>query len=160
MDYKIEEFDISTKLTELELLLPENIAFFPENLDTAKAKSEFVFTDSLLDLKKIFQKEKNIAVDTLGLDTEFYRSRKSSDIYLPAIFFGLTVISENSTLVSISLNVLSNYVYDLCKGTIGNKTAHIDLYIETKEKGKVKKISYKGSVEGLKELDKIIKKMQ
>ena len=157
MEYNIEEIDLSTKLNELELLLPEKIAFFPENLDQANAKSDFVFTDSLLDLKKIFQQENSVSVETFGIDTELYRSRKSADVYLPAIFFSVSLLSENSTLVSVSLNVLSNYVYDLCKGTLGKKTAHVDLYIETKEKGKVKKISYNGSVEGLKELENIIK---
>ena len=48
----------------------------------------------------------------------------------------------------------------ICKGTSGKKTAHVDLYVETKEKGKVKKISYNGSVEGLKELENIIKAMK
>jgi hypothetical protein len=159
MEYKIEELDISNKLIELGITLPEKIAFFPENLDIANTKSDFIFTDSLLDLKKIFHQENDISIETLGQDTELYRSRKSSDIYLPAMFLGLSLISENSTLVSVSLNVLSNYVYDFCKGTVGNKTAHIDLYIETKEKGKIKKISYKGNVEGLKDLEKIIKEM-
>ena len=96
----------------------------------------------------------------LGQDTELYRTRKSADIYLPAMFFGLSQITENPTIVSVSLNVLSNYIYDICKGTSGKKTAHVDLYLETKEKGKVKKISYNGSVEGLKELPEIIKAMK
>lgn len=160
MDYKIEDLEISNRLNELGLTLPENLTFFPENFDTANTKGEFVFTDSMLDLIKIFQQDNSISVPALGQDTELYRTRKSADIYLPAIFFGLSQITENSTIVSVSLNVLSNYIYDLCKGTSGKKTAHVDLYVETKEKGKVKRLSYKGSVEGLKELDKVIKAMK
>jgi len=160
MDYKIEELDISKRIDELGLTLPDNLTFFPENFDTANVKDDFVFTDSMLDLSKIFRQDNGISVPALGQDTELYRTRKSADIYLPAIFFGLSQISENSTIVSVSLNVLSNYIYDLCKGTSGKKTAHVDLYVETKEKGKVKKIIYTGSVEGLKELEKIIKAMK
>lgn len=160
MDYKIEDLEISKRLDELGLALPENLAFFPENFDTASTKGDFVFTDSMLDLSKIFKQDNSISIPALGQDTELYRARKSADIYLPAIFFGLSQVTENSTIVSVSLNVLSNYIYDLCKGTSGKKTAHVDLYVETKEKGKVKKLSYKGSVEGLKELDKVIKAMK
>jgi|SRR5690242_11811168 len=160
MDYKIEDLDISQRLDELELTLPDSLTFFPENFDTANAKSDFIFTDSMLDLSKIFLQDNSIVIPALGQDTELYRSRKSADIYLPAIFFGLSQITENQTILSVSLNVLSNYIYDLCKGTSGKKTAHVDLYIETKEKGKVKKLSYKGSINGLKDLDKVIKAMK
>jgi hypothetical protein len=160
MDYKVEEIDFTTKLTKLGLTLPDSIAFFPENFENANVADDFIFTDSMLDLNKIFKQEKNISINTLGDDTEKYRSRKNADVYLPAMFFALTVITENPTIVSISLNVLSSYVYDLFKGTSGQKTAHIDLYIETKEKGKVKKLSYKGSADGLKDLEKVIKAMK
>ncbi|MFT3910286.1 MAG: hypothetical protein QM737_12725 [Ferruginibacter sp.] len=160
MDYKIEELDIANRFDELELTFPDSLTFFPENFDTANSKEDFVFTDSMSDLRKIFLQDNGITIPVLGVDTELYRSRKSADIYLPAIFFGLSQISENSTFVSVSLNVLSNYIYDLCKGSSGKKTAHVDLYIETEKKGKLKKLSYNGSVEGLKELEKIIKAMK
>jgi len=160
MDYKIEDLDITKRLDELGLTLPDNLTFFPDNFDTASTKDDFVFTDTMLDLSKMFQQDNSISIPALGKDTELYRARKSADIYLPAIFFSLSQLTENSTIVSVSLNVLSNYLYDLCKGTSGKKTTNVDLYIETKEKGKVKKLSYKGSVEGLKELDKVIKAMK
>jgi hypothetical protein len=89
-----------------------------------------------------------------------YLSRKSADIYLPAIFFSLSVITDNPTVVSISLNVLSNYITDWLKGSFARKSAQVDFYIETREKGNVKKLSYKGNAEGLKEVEKIIKAMK
>ena len=159
MDYKIEEINVLSKIEKLELTIPNKLAFFPENLISAETKDDFIFTESMSDLNKLFR-QGNIDITTLGYDTELYRSLKSADIYLPAIFFGLSQISENSTVESVSLNVISNYVYDLCKGSLGKKTAHVDLYIETKEKGKLKKLSYKGGVEGLKDLEKIIKAMK
>jgi len=158
-EYKIEEIDLSTKLDELKLTLPNNLAFFPENIEDAEQSEYFVFTESILDLDKIFKRD-NIDVSVLGTNAELYRYRKSVDIYLPAIFFSLSIITQNPTIVSVSLNVLSNYVYDLCRGSTGKRTANVDLYIETKENGVVKKISYNGNPEGLKNLDKIIKAMK
>ncbi|HTL06642.1 MAG TPA: hypothetical protein VL307_00250, partial [Chitinophagaceae bacterium] len=142
MDYKIEEVKILDKLEELGLALPSGLTFFPENLEVVTNKKDFIFTDSLLDVNKIFSKN-NISIATLGGDSDLYRSRKNADIYLPAIFFSLSLISENSSIISISLNVLSNYISDFLKGSFGKNRSHLDFYVE-KEKGKVKKISYNG----------------
>lgn len=159
MDYTIEEYEIGDKLENLNLSLPDKISFFPENLLTVEKKAEFIFTDNMIELNKHF-KLNQLDLNILGGDTEFYRSRKNADIYLPAIFFGLSAIAENSAVVSVSLNVLSNYLYDILKGTIGKKKVHVEFHIETKVKGKIKKINYKGDVEGLKGLEKVIKAMK
>jgi|SRR5690606_19621231 len=159
MNYTVEEYKIEDSLEKLGLSLPEKISFFPENVLTAEKKDDFIFTDNMVELKKHF-KLYQLELSVLGGDTELYRSRKNADIYLPAIFFSLSAIAENSAVVSVSLNVLSNYLYDALKGTIGKKKAHVEFYIETKEKGKVKKIDYKGDVEGLKGIEKVIKAMK
>lgn len=159
MDYTIDELNLNNKLKELSLSLPSTISFFPENLETVEAKEKFVFTESMVDLNKVFR-QSNITLEVLGGDTELYRSRKNADIYLPALFFSLSMISENPNLVSVSLNVLSSYVYDRLRGSFGKKTAHVEFYIETKEKGKVKKISYKGEASGIKDLEKVIKALK
>ena len=148
MNYTIEEYKIEDSLEMLDLTLPEEITFFPENLLTVEKKDDFIFTDNIIELNKHF-KLNQLELSILGGDTELYRSRKNTDIYLPAIFFSLSAIAENSSVISVTLNVLSNYVYDTLKGTIGKKKVNIEFHIETKEKGKVKKIDYKGDVEGL-----------
>lgn len=159
MGYKIEDINLQAKLKELNLKLSSILTFFPENIEEVKQKENFVFTDSMLDLNKIFRQE-NLDIAVLGTDTELYRTRKDADIYLPAIFFSLSLVTENPSIVSISLNVLSNYIYDLCKGSFDKKTAKVDFYIETEEEGKVKRISYSGDSEGLKDLPEIIKAMK
>ena len=159
MDYKIEDINLQAKLEELNLKIPSTLTFFPENIEEVKQKEDFVFTDSMLDLNKIFRQE-NLDITVLGTDTELYRTRKNADIYLPAIFFSLSLVTENPSIVSISLNVLSNYIYDLCKGSFGKKTAKVEFYIETEKEGKIRRISYSGDSEGLKDLSKIIKAMK
>lgn len=159
MSYTIEEYKVEDKLGKLNLSLPDKISFFPENLSTAEKKAEFIFTDNMIELNKHF-KLNELELSVLGGDTELYRSRKNADIYLPAIFFSLSIITENSAVVSVALNVLSNYVHDALKGTVGKKKAHVEFHIETKEKGKLKKINYKGDAEGLKGLEKVIKAMK
>ncbi len=159
MNYVVEEYTIEENLKRLNLELPNQLSFLPENIETAKKKDDFIFTESMVELNKYF-KLGHLKLDVLGGDTELYRSRKNADIYLPAIFFSLSVISENPELVSILLNILSSFIYDNLKGTIGKKTAHVELHIESREKGKVKRIDYNGDAEGLKELKNIIKAMK
>lgn len=159
MNYTIDDLNLNCKLEELNLSLPPKICFFPENLEAVSGKEKFVFTESMVDLNKIFR-QNNVILEILGGDTELYRSRKSADIYLPALFFSIPLILENPNLVSVSLNILSNYVYDRLKGDVGRNTTHIELYVETKEKGIVRKISYKGDVAGIKDLEKVIKALK
>ncbi len=156
MDYNIEDINIKNRLTELNLILPSNLAFFPENFEEAEGKEKFIFTESLADLNKIF-KQKNINLEVFGQNTELYRTRKNADIYLPAIFLSLSIITENPSILTVSLNLLSSYVFERIKGSIGRKTVQIEFYIETKEKGKLKKLSYKGDAEGIEKLEKVIK---
>jgi hypothetical protein len=159
MDYNVEEYTIADNLKRLDLELPNQLSFLPENIDSAAKKDDFIFTDSMIEVNKYF-KAHNLEIDIFGGDSELYRSRNNADIYLPAIFISLSVITENPHLISVSLNILSNYIYDSLKGAIGKKTAHVEFHIESKEKGKVKKIDYKGDAGGLKDLGKIIKAMK
>lgn len=159
MNYTTEEYQIKKKLEKLELTLPDNLCFFPENIETANTKNEFIFTETIVDLNKYF-KQNNVNLDFLGGDTELYRSRKNADIYLPAIFISLSVLTENPNIVSISLNILSSYIYDRLKGTIGKKTANVQFHIETKKKDKIITIDYKGDADGIKNLEEIIKTLK
>ncbi|HCY43316.1 MAG TPA: hypothetical protein DHV48_18590 [Prolixibacteraceae bacterium] len=159
MEYRIEELNIDDRLEELDLKLPVGLSFFPENFETAKKKGDFIFTESMVDLNKLFR-QSNISFEAFGGDTELYRSRKNADIYLPAIFLSFSLISENPNFISVSLNILSSYVYDRLRGSFGKNTAQVEFYIETKEKGKVKKISFKGDSEAIKNFENILKALK
>lgn len=158
MNYIIEEIDIKKAFSELKLETPDQIALLPENLNEAQKLDEFIFTETLVDLRKLFRLN-NVKFEVLGEDTGLYRSRKSADLYLPAIFFSLSGIFQNPNIISVALNIMSNYIYDTLKGSNGRKTAAIEIYIETKENGRSKKISYKGDAEGVKHLEKVIKNL-
>ena len=158
MEYNIEEFEIKNHLDRLLIQEPNGLTFIPENIESANSKEDLIFTESIIELNKYF-KLKNINIDSFGVDPELLRSRKNADIYLPAILIGYSTLSENPNIVSLVLNIISSYIYDNIKGTIENKTAKIEFYIE-KKKGKISKINYKGDAEGLKDLPNIIKALK
>ena len=159
MSCQIDDIDLTPALALLDIQLPTSIAFFPENLDSAKSINEFVFSDSLIDLNKVLRKN-NLTIPSFGGQNEATRNRKNADIYIPAIFFSASLLSENPNLVSLSFNIVSSYLTDFFKGRLGSKKAHAEFYVETKEKDKVKKISYTGPVDGLKEIADIIRSMK
>lgn len=159
MNYKLDVINIGNNLEKLDIKFPEYVTFFPENIETAKTEEDFIFTESIVELSKYFKRE-NFYIEFLGHNTGLYRSRKNADIYLPAIFFSISAIANNPNIISISLNILSNYIYDRLRGTLGPKTANIEFYIESIEKGKVTKIDYKGDAESLKDFEKIIKALK
>ena len=45
MNYNIEEYKIEDDLKKLNLKLPNKISFFPENIETANIKEEFIFME-------------------------------------------------------------------------------------------------------------------
>ncbi|WP_130855201.1 hypothetical protein [Olivibacter jilunii] len=158
MSHEIENIKIADKLEKLKIQLPNGLIFLPENFETAENKDQFIFTESMVNLAKIFR-QRNIETFALGGDTEQYRSRKNADIYFPLILFSASQISQNPDFISVCLNILSDYISDHFKGVFGQKKVYADFYVETKEKGKIKRLSYKGDVQGLKELPKILKNL-
>ncbi|MFK7050202.1 hypothetical protein FLACOL_00169 [Flavobacterium columnare] len=155
MEYSIEELEIINHLSRFSIQELNGLTFIPENIETANNKEDLIYTESVIELQKYF-KINNLNINPLGGEPELYRSRKNADIYLPAIFIAYSTLSENPNIVSLVLNIISSFIYDNIKGTIGRKTAKIELYIE-KKKGKISKLKYKGDAEGLKNLEEIIK---
>ena len=156
MNYKIEESNLLEKLSELEIDIPESLTFLPENISEVSNKSDFIFADSTTDFKKVFRLN-NIEAAQLNSDSSIYRNRKSADYYGPTIFISLSMLSENQHLIAIAINVASEYCKDFFKGTLGKKKVKLDIYVETHKKKTVKKISYEGDSEGIKDLANVIK---
>ncbi len=158
MEFHIEDVEIDKKMEDLQLSFPTGIAFFPENFEIANESSEFIFPEPIAQIGKVF-KSKDIIVEVLGNNLGSLRSRKSADIYLPALYFGASLMIENPTVVSVALNVLSNYITDFLKGTFGQKQISIEIYVKKNHKTKIQKISYKGNAEGIRSLGEVIKKL-
>lgn len=157
MNYKIEEYNhLAKEFKRLDLDISSSIIFLPENLEESKSKEDFIFSDSVSDIEKIFR-ENNVPFSQLGGYSDQYRIRKNADWWGPALYFGASMLSENTTVVSIALNVLSNYLTDFFKGSFSEKKVKIEIYVEERKNVKFKRIIFEGSAEEIKELEKIIK---
>ncbi|MGD1891080.1 MAG: hypothetical protein ACFB15_10865 [Cyclobacteriaceae bacterium] len=159
MKYKIDDYnDIALKCESLNCTVPDTFSFLPENFSNANNIDEFIYAESVVELRKIF-KQNNIQLTNLELGTPKFRVRKYADWIGPTLFISFSLLSENNHLISIGLNVLSNYVGDFFKGSLDDKKVKFDIVVETTKEKEYKRIKYEGDPEGIKQLDKIIKSL-
>lgn len=145
-EYNYDDFSTNEKL----LFIP-----FDTNSDF-NGVSKVSYTASTLPIYKLLKKEKLDADFAFSnLDNCVFVENHSIDWFGPTIFIPLMVISQNQNVVSLCLNIISNYVYDLFKGK--NKDPSINCSFIYEDKKKKKKIEYEGPVSGLKEIKKIMK---
>jgi hypothetical protein len=156
-----EYINVKERARELGTNIPTGLAFLPINFDTANSKDELVYEDSTLTIRKLWRKA---AIEETRIEKEGekipYEQRKSLELALPTVFVSFSLISQDPTLISIALNVISNYATDFFKGIAGEKKITIDLVVEQNEKKKSKRIHYEGDINGLNKLSQIIKELK
>jgi len=156
MNYKIEEYlEPENKLNLLNFNSHDSFYFIPENLNEEIESAKYIYSESTTDIRKLLKAE-NITVEYLTKDKPLLRARKSADWFGPTLFITYSLLSQNSTLVGISLNLISSYLYDHFKGNTESKNIKFEIIIENKKKKEYKKIKYEGNIEGIKELESVI----
>ena len=84
-------------------------------------------------------------------DPPKYVTEHSADLILPTIFISGALLSQNPQLVSLALNIISNYATDIFKGMRSEQTVKIDFVSETAEGG-YKNLSFEGSPQAIPEV--------
>ena len=94
-------------------------AFLPTNLESCGEQHLLEHADSVLALRKLMAAEGVVEspVEPEGLRIP-RRALRYIDWIGPTIFFSGAVIAENPSVVSVCLNVFSNYVFELFRGRV------------------------------------------
>lgn len=157
MSYKTEPFNqLVNSISKHAIDLDKGVYFIPENIFDSEETSNFIYSETTSDLKKIFRKS-NVPINYLTEDKPLLFSRKSADWFGPTLMFSFSVLVHNPHLIGISLNLISNYLYDFFKGKTGDKSVKFEVIVERKKKEEFVKINYEGSIEGIAELERVIK---
>ena len=77
----------------------------------------------------------------------------------PTLFVSASLLSQNPAVISVSLNVIANYLTDVLKGFGRERKAKFEIVVENAKSKTCKKISYEGDIAGIKELDEIVKEV-
>jgi hypothetical protein len=139
-DLKIIDSDHYSNL----MILPEIIED-GQNIYASSTVSFFKFARNYINLN--FIKKPDIVIE-----------QRSIEWFGPTLLFTTAALTQNPELVSISINVLSNYISDLFKG---QKDPNIKLnFMIQKSEGEYTKLNYEGPKEGLIEIEKLIAKLK
>lgn len=84
--------------------------------------------------------------------------QRSIDWFGPTLLITTSALTQNPELISITLNVISNYITDFFKGR-NEPNIKISLLIQ-QSKTQFKKLDYEGDREGLKEVEKLIRQLK
>ena len=112
-----------------------------------------VFSQSTKSVLKRFGKEAVKArLGTDRNDDVSFRDERGLEWLGPVIWIGTALWSSNPEAVSVAMNVISAYVYDVFKGREHETVAKLTVFVENKKKGSATRITYRGPVSGLAEL--------
>ncbi|WP_163120952.1 hypothetical protein [Acinetobacter portensis] len=143
----IQQTDL--QLTNLDnysdlMILPELIED-EQNIYVASTVSFYKFAKKFININYV--KEPNIVLE-----------QRSIEWFGPTLLFTTAALAQNPELVSIALNVLSNYISDYFKG---HKEPNVKLnIIVQKSKTEYSNFMYEGPKDGLIEIEKVIESLK
>ncbi|WP_164922588.1 hypothetical protein [Rhodospirillum rubrum] len=136
----------------------EKIAVLPENFATVRTAADFLQRSEADTVRKLFRLE-NVPTDDSKPFKAPYIQNNGFEWVGPLIFIGAGVISDNANYVSVSLNLISNFLYDFFKTSQGKNTVKLNIVVEKQSNKNCKLITYEGDVAGMSSLPDIIREV-
>ncbi len=147
------------RLAELGCPFPTSLALLPANFETAESPADFIQAQEASTVRKLLR-EQHVPVEELrSPGPSRVKITKSFDWVAPMIFVSAAVLSQDPTIGSVGINVLSNYLTELLKGLGGSRTVKLEVVVERKKDRTCKRIIYEGDPSGLAELSDAIKRL-
>ena len=143
--------DVTAKIAELGCSpTGSDLTLLPLNFDSAPSVGDLRHASETSTIRKLLIQD-HVPIRDLVERSQRppYIKNKSADLILPTLYFSALSLSQNPLLVSIVLNIVSNYVYDCFRGRGAGRTVKLHIVAEDAKKGKYRQISYEGTEEGL-----------
>jgi hypothetical protein len=148
--------DVEQRATELGCNIPTGLALLPRHFDTAQSKSELLHESSVIEIRRLLRQQGIIETRIEQEGEKFpYIDQKSFEWIGPTILLGAALMSQNPYVVSVLLNIISSYLFEVFRGVVGDKKVKLDIVVEQTKGKKYTRIHYEGG-EDLKGLDKVI----
>ncbi len=157
-----EYLDVRKRCAELGRDAPTHISLLPRNFDTARSVGE-LFHESSVNKVRSLWKQAGIIETPIERSTDeiWCVSEKDADWIAPTIFVGASFLSQNPHLISVALNVISNYLTDLFKRGFASREAHVSIVVERIKDDKLEyyRVEYNGEPAGISDLAKVIQEV-
>jgi hypothetical protein len=150
---------VSGKLKRFGLNLPEGLVIVPSNLAEAKSIEDLRQQVEGDTVRTILRKH-NIDLAEIFDDNNQppYIQQYSFEWFGPTILISASFIIQNPNTLSVVLGLITNYLYDLFKGS-KNGAASFNLIYQRSD-GSCKEIRYSGPPDGLNKIHDIIKEIE
>lgn len=159
--HEIEEreyIDVVAHARRLGMANFADVTILPAQLESATGVDDLNHTRWTEEVVEALRKE---GINATALNTPDEKVQpaihKGLTWHLPILFFTASYLIDNPNIVSLALGVLANYFTDQLKRIgAGEKNVRVGVAIQTKTASHIS--FYEGSVDGLKELDKILRR--
>lgn len=155
----LDYVNVEEKAKELGCNVPTYMALLPRNYESANSKDELLHEVYVPVLKKLLISN-DIQLTPLEKPGEKFPkiAEHSAEWIGPVIFISAAAISQDPTIVSLTLSIVANYLTDLFKGRTGNNIAKFNIIIPDGE-GNYKNVDYEWPVEGIEELKEVVREL-
>ncbi|WP_417285104.1 hypothetical protein [Comamonas sp.] len=150
---------VSEKLKSLGVSIPSGLAILPGNLATATSIDELRQQVESDTVRTLLRANKIHYVEIFDEDDQPpYLQQYSYEWVGPTLFLSAGLLSQDPNVLSVTLGFITNYLYDLFKGSKEGK-ASLDVIFQQAD-GSCKQIHYSGPADGLSEVAEIVKSLK
>jgi hypothetical protein len=174
MDTQVSDFmDVEAKVRALGCAMPTGVTVLPYNFGSADSRNDLCYVGAHLGLRETLR-DSGIPGTSLEESEDaavrvLLRESVLPEWIPPTIFVAGTLLSQNPALIDLLLGVVSNFLYDLFRDTLGRRPTELDEVTFSIVKLSLGSFTYKratfqGSwkndeLKGLKEFSKVVRKM-
>lgn len=150
---------VSEKFKEFGLALPEGLTILPSNFAEAKSIEDLRQQVESDTIRTILRMHSINFTEIFDDDNQPpYIQQYSFEWFGPTLLISASFIIQNPNTLSIVLGLITNYLYDLFKGS-KNGSASFSLIYQRAD-GSCKEIRYSGPPDGLNKIHEIIKEIE
>jgi hypothetical protein len=162
-DKKLEVGDyinIREKAAELGCAIPEGVVLLPFSFERAKDRKDLVYADSADTVKKLLT-QAGVPALKIDRDGEHYSRAvyHSLEWIGPLILITAAAYTQDPNVISVTLNVLSNYLTDWFRGVPKENRKATLTFVKEMKDGAYKRLDYSGPPENLKDVKDILDRL-
>lgn len=153
-----DHVSVAERLNKFNVSAPSGLAILPHNLATA-ASREDLRQQAESDTVRTLLLENGIPhIEIFNEDNQPpYLQQYGFEWFGPTLFISTGLILQSPNILSVTLGLITNYLYDLFKGVKDGK-ASLNVIFQ-KADGSCKEIRYSGPPEGLSSVADIVKEL-
>lgn len=153
-----EHASVAEKLSAFNKSFPADLAILPYNLATAALKKDLrqhVESDTV---RTLLLANKIPYVDIFDEDDQPpYLQQYGYEWFGPTLFVSAGLLLRDPNILSITLGLITNYLYDIFKGGKDGKVSLNVIYQDVD--GSCKEVCYSGPVDGLNSIAEIVREL-